>query len=37
MAKRSPESLLKLFESNEMVEFKDIGKALDRVYSNKGT
>jgi hypothetical protein len=29
MAKRSPENLLKLFESNETVEFKDIQGALD--------
>ena len=31
MAKRSPEKLLKLFESNEMVEFKDIQSALDNA------
>ena len=31
MAKRSSENLLKLFESNEMVEFKDIRKALDNA------
>jgi hypothetical protein len=31
MVKRSPESLLKLFESNEMVEFKDIQSALDNA------
>ncbi|MCP3877750.1 MAG: hypothetical protein GY701_05070 [Sulfitobacter sp.] len=31
MAKRSSENLLKLFESNEMVEFKDIRKALDHA------
>ena len=29
MAKRSPENLLKLFESTEVVEFKDIQSALD--------
>jgi len=31
MAKRSPENLLKLFESNEVVEFKDIQRALDNA------
>jgi len=31
MAKRSPEKLLKLFESNEVVEFKDIQSALDNA------
>ncbi len=31
MAKRSPENLLKLFESNEVVEFKEIQSALDNA------
>jgi len=31
MAKRSPENLLKLFESNEVVEFKDIQRALNNA------
>lgn len=31
MANRSPENLLKLFESNEVVEFKDIQRALDNA------
>ena len=31
MAKRSPEKLLQLFASNEVVEFKDIQRALDNA------
>jgi len=31
MAKRSPEKLLKLFESNEVAQFKDIQSALDNA------
>ncbi len=31
MANRSPEKLLKLFESSEVVEFKDIQRALDNA------
>ena len=31
MANRSPEKLLKLFESNEVAEFKDIQRALDNA------
>lgn len=31
MAKRSPEQVLKLFESNQVVEFKDIQRALDNA------
>ena len=31
MANRSPEKLLKLFESNEVVELKDIQSALDNA------
>jgi len=31
MAERSPEKLLKLFESYEVVEFKDIQSALDNA------
>ncbi len=31
MAKRSPDKLFKLFESNEVVEFRDIQKALDNA------
>ena len=31
MAKRSPDHLLKLFESSQVVEFKDIQSALDNA------
>ena len=31
MVKRSPENVLKLFQSKEVVEFKDIQRALDNA------